>query len=270
MFIPPKKSLGQHFLNSKTAIDLTVEAANISSQDIILEVGPGKGVLTEGLLACAREVIAVEKDDRLIMHLAFKFKQELESGKLKLIAGDILEFDPGNQNLRPGGYKIVANIPYYITGAFLRRFLGTVTAPSLMVLMLQKEVARRIVSRDEKESILSISVKTYGKPHYIETVGKEQFSPRPKVDSALLLVDHISKHAFEKVDEESFFAVLKTGFAKKRKKLISNLSEQYPRELVKTVFQKEGLDENVRAEDLKLEQWKALALLVGKERFQGA
>ena len=262
-----KKSLGQNFLRSKAAIFSIIEAGEIDGHDIVLEVGPGKGILTEELLKVAREVIAVEKDDRLVLFLTLKFKREIEEKKLILIHKDILEFDPEEEGLQAGGYKIIANIPYYITGTFLRRFLSVVSAPSRMVLMLQKEVARRIVARDEKESILSLSIKAYGEPVYIETVKAESFSPQPKVDSAILLVKNISKKFFTEncIVENVFFTLIKTGFGQKRKKLSSNIKEILGgAEKAAAAFSACNIPENARAADAPLSKWKCLA------RFQGS
>ena len=259
MRLNPKKSLGQNFLTSHRVINTIVEIGKVDSHDIVLEAGPGRGILTEALLTCARQVVAVEKDPRLIMHLSYKFKQELEQGKLKLIEGDILRFDPTTEQLQNGGYKIIANIPYYLTGQFLRYFLSHPTAPSRMALLLQKEVARRILATDDKESILSISVKVYGTPSYIETVPASLFTPRPRVDSALLLVDGITKNFFKHTSEDRFFEVLRTGFAQKRKKLRNNLAKLATKEHVSEIFTKLEISENSRAEELSPTKWRALA-----------
>ncbi len=254
-----KKSLGQHFLKSAQAIDAMLEAGVVDSHDIVLEAGPGKGILTESLLNCAREVIAIEKDPRLVFFLAFKFKPQVESEKLKLIADDVLQFDPARALLQSGGYKVIANIPYYITGQFLRHFLSGPVPPSRMVLLLQKEVAERICGRGGKESILSISVKAYGTPKYIQTVEAASFSPKPKVDSAILSISNISKDAFKRLDEGHFFEVVKRGFSQKRKRLMGNLSVFAASEILHSLFKRLELSENARAEDVSIAKWKMLA-----------
>lgn len=254
-----KKSLGQNFLKSVPAIKSLILSGNIEPTDIVLEVGPGKGVLTEKLLEKAQKVIAIEKDRELIGLLQEKFSQEITSGKLELREQDILEFDPSAYGLEPNKYKIIANIPYYITGSFLQKFLESSFQPSRMVLMLQKEVAKRIVARDLKESILSVSVKAYGEPKYIETVKAKYFSPAPKVDSAIILIENISKQFFDTISEEKFFLIIKLGFAHKRKMLIGNLKEQFASHNLEALFNKIGIDEKARAEDLTLSQWKQLA-----------
>ena len=255
-----KKSLGQHFLRSKAALAKIVEAARLSPDDTVLEVGPGEGALTELLLQKAGRVVAVEKDDRLIPILQEKFSDEIASGKLSLIHADILDFDTKRYTLYAKRFKVVANIPYYITGALLRRFLESESQPSAMVLLLQKEVAKRIVAQDGKESILSISVKAYGTAKYIGTVKARAFSPPPKVDSAIIAIENISKdffdtlacHPRENDNEKQFFAMLRKGFAHPRKLLSSNLG------ITAEKLRACGIAEKARAENLSVENWKLL------------
>src|SRR3989344_3385514 len=167
----PKKSLGQNFLKSEKIAEEIVSAGEVGPDDIVLEVGPGKGILTEKLLEKAKKVIAVEKDEELAEFLKDKFKN---NPKLEIIRGDILKFSPmSRRDLDIGRYKIIANIPYYITSHLLRTFLESDCQPSLMVLMVQKEVAERIVGKNE--SILSISVKAYGRPEIIRNVPARHF-----------------------------------------------------------------------------------------------
>src|SRR3989344_7754683 len=181
-----KKSLGQHFLKNEKALATIVKAGNVSVKDTILEIGPGTGALTEKLLAANCQVLAIEKDDKLYEFLKTKFEKEIKNGKLRLIHDDILEFDLSK--LEAISYKLISNIPYNITGAILKKFLETNYQPERMVLLVQKEVAERIVARNNKESILSISVKAYGTPRYIETVKAGSFVPVPKVDSAIMVI----------------------------------------------------------------------------------
>lgn len=250
-----KKSLGQNFLKSERALNSIIEAANISPQENILEIGPGEGALTERLLKTGARVIAIEKDDALCLTLKEKFALE----NLTLINGDILDFNPPEI---VGEYKLVANIPYNITGAIIEKFLSTDHQPKQMVLLVQKEVAERIVAKDHKESILSLSVKAYGTPRYIEKVLAGSFVPAPKVDSAIVSIENISKTFFNGFTEENFFALIKSGFRSKRKKLSSNLSNTYPKESVREAFAKLNLDENVRAEDITVEKWGELSKLL--------
>lgn len=233
-----KKSLGQHFLHSAHYLGLVADAADIAPGDTVVEIGPGEGALTEVLLARGASVIALEKDARLIPVLKEKF-----AGKqFELIEGDALEFSPATHS----SYKVVGNIPYYITGALLRKFLSEEKQPSLLVFLMQKEVAERI-ARSKKESILSLSVKAYGAPLYIKTVPRGAFSPPPNVDSAILKVVDVSRGNFDSTaHEQRFFELVKKGFSSKRKKLGSNLGDIGPLK-------------DARAEDVALADWLKLA-----------
>jgi 16S rRNA (adenine1518-N6/adenine1519-N6)-dimethyltransferase len=247
-----KKSLGQNFLKSKTIVSDILNTAKITSNDTVLEIGPGKGVLTKELLKKASSVIAIEKDSELIKYLNDIFSDEIKDGKLTLIHNDILKVNLSHLNLYSHSYKLVANIPYYITGQIFKMFLESNTPPSKIVLMAQKEVAERIVARDKKESILSISVKIYGQPKLIKKVPARYFSPKPKVDSAILLIDNISTPFKNEGDKKHFFKTLKAGFAHKRKLLKSNL------ECKIEILEKCNIEENARAEDLAIDNWMCL------------
>ena len=277
-----KKSLGQNFLKSEMALRKIIEAGEIKPDDIILEIGPGKGALTEKILEKAEKVIAVEKDRELVKFLKGKFAKEIAEKKLILIENDILEFDPLLISPLAGGekYKIIANIPYNITGAILKKFLTEKNQPERMILMVQHEVAKRIVANDKKESILSISVKAYGEPKMIMKVPARYFSPSPKVDSAVISIKNISRRNFyspleEYSDlksegggntstpsrkratpqegnalEEKFWEIVKAGFAHKRKKLSGNLKKVISNKNSALVSMR-----NKRAEDLTLLDW---------------
>ena len=255
-----KKSLGQHFLRSEKALTNIVAAGELKPNDVVLEIGPGEGVLTKKLLDNDYSVLAVEKDGELFKLLKTKFSKEIKSEKLILEHGDILKFDLSKPVAK--SYKLIANIPYNITGAILEKFLSADHQPELMVLLVQEEVAERIVARDAKESILSISVKAYGTPKYIETVRAGSFAPAPKVDSAIIKIDQISKKFFSGFGEKEFFKMLKAGFQAKRKKLSSNLGVVFDKDFVKKAFETLNLDENTRAEDLSLENWQKLAQIL--------
>ncbi len=255
--IHAKKSLGQNFLKSKKALSAMIAAGNISAGDTVLEIGPGQGALTEQLLATGANIIAVEKDDRLIPILTEKFQKEITAGQLKIIRRDILELD--FDFLKNHQYKLVANIPYYITGLIFRKFLEGPVQPSVIVIMVQKEIADRIVARDGKESLLSLSVKAYGEAKKVMKVEKEHFSPKPKVDSAILAITGISKDFFQGFAEKRFFQVLKAGFAHKRKVLSANCKPLFGARTA-DIFAKIGIAPKARAEDLTLDEWRALAL----------
>ena len=248
-----KKSLGQNFLKSEKALEQIIDAAEIQKGETILEIGPGKGALTKRLLEKTNKVIAIEKDRRSVEFMKEKFEKEIKEGRLEILEEDVLNFDENNL----GDYKIIANIPYYITGEILRKFLSSDNNPSSLTVLVQKEVATRIVARDKKESILSISVKIFGEPKYIATVKKEAFKPSPKVDSAILHISNISKEKLKNVTEERFFEVVKSGFSHKRKQLGSNLKETIKEE---GAFSKCDVNKTDRAEDLSLEQWICLSV----------
>jgi 16S rRNA (adenine1518-N6/adenine1519-N6)-dimethyltransferase len=252
-----KKSLGQHFLTSVRALDAIIEAGKLNCGETILEIGPGKGVLTERLLKAGAHVIAVEKDNSLFESLQEKFAKEIREEQLELVHEDILDFDIKKSGFK--SYKIIANIPYNITGAIIEKFLSEEIQPALMVLLVQKEVAQRIVAREGKESILSLSVKAYGLPRYVETVKAGSFAPAPQVDSAIIAIEGISKGFFANFDEKSFFKLLHAGFQAKRKKLSSNLSVIFDKNEVKKAFEALNLDENTRAEDVDIAIWQKLA-----------
>lgn len=259
--------MGQNFLKSKEALFKMCEASKLNDSDIVVEIGPGKGALTEKLLERVGQIIAVEKDNDLVEILNEKFSEEIKNKKLILLNEDILDFDPlpllrgglGRGELRreeTTQYKIVANIPYNITGLIIRRFLSEVSKPISMTLLVQKEVAERIVARDNKESILSLSVKAYGEPKYIMKVHKRFFSPEPKVDSAIIHIDNISNKYFKNDEEDTFFQLIKAGFAHKRKVLRKNLEELGLKlEKIDEIFKKLGINEKSRAEDIKLDKW---------------
>ncbi len=307
-----KKTLGQNFLKSELALRKIIEVGEIKPDDIILEIGPGKGALTKKILEKAGTVIAVEKDRELIEFLKTKFAKEITTKKIILVEDDILKFnleqdilertlgrsDGDGQRkfsaenfrgeseniLLPISYKIIANIPYNITGAILKRFLTEKNQPERMVLMVQNEVAKRIVASDKKESVLSISVKAYGEPKMVMKVPARYFSPEPKVDSAIIIIKNISRRLFEKNNtspqpspcqgeggngtvqnkildsqafEEKFWEIVKTGFAHKRKKLSGNLKSLKNYEVLTKNDFMQTLG-NKRAEDLTLEDWISL------------
>lgn len=255
-----KKSLGQHFLRSEKALSQIIEAGEIKQDDVVLEIGPGEGVLTERLLALSGKVVAIEKDRELIPKLTERFAEKIKSGKLEILEKDVLEFDP--KDLKK--YKLIANIPYYITGAIFEKFLSSQSQPSIMVVLIQKEVAERIVARDNKQSILSVAVKVYGEPKIVARVPRGAFAPAPTVDSAILSIENISRDFFTgsavagvNLDEDQFFSVLKAVFGKKRAQLGRSLGEYLKnKEKALEIIKSVGLDPKIRPEDMKLLDWK--------------
>lgn len=268
-----KKSLGQNFLKNEAIIDKICLAAELTPTDTVLEIGPGQGALTKKLLPQSGKTIAIEKDDQLFGLLTNLFAHEHEQGTFNLIHGDVMEFNPETLT-NEGSYKLVANIPYNITGAIIEKFLSSSFQPEMMVLMVQKEVAERIVAKDKKtggdgkESILSIAVKVYGNPEYICTVKAGNFNPVPKVDSAVIRISNISRdHFISKHHEEVFFQVMKAGFAHKRKTLAGNLKNILEPELVTEAFLACDLNEKIRAEDLGISDWLSLSKIVYNAQY---
>lgn len=255
-----KKSLGQNFLKSQEALRMMCTAGKVSKDDTVLEIGPGKGALTQKLLEAGATVFAIEKDRDLISLLEEKFSKEIALKKLILINKDILYIDPKDYNLGYGSYKIIANIPYNITGAIIKRFLSETSQPNTMVLLVQKEVAERIVARDGKESILSLSVKLYGVPKYMMKVSKRFFSPAPKVDSAIIAITDINKANIKTPKiEKLFFTILKSAFAHKRKVMRKNLEEIAPMTIIDEMFTTLSIDARARAEDIPFPLWQKIA-----------
>ncbi len=264
----PKKSLGQNFLTSIPARIAIVEAGELTASDTVLEIGPGKGFLTKGLLEKGAYVVALEKDRELIPILNETFASEVASGQLSVTEGDALEFDPApellkanSQMLKAVSYKLIANIPYYITGAILSRYLSHAHQPTMMVVLVQKEVAVRACAQDKKESLLSLSVKVYGTPKLVYKVSKGSFFPIPSVDSAVLQIKNISRSNFKnQYHEAMFFKLIHAGFAHKRKFAISNIKEVFKNNDIQSLFKEISLSEKVRAEDVPLQTWLSISL----------
>lgn len=259
-----KRKLGQNFLKNPRVARELVRAANIKRRDVVIEIGPGRGIVTKELVKRAKKVIAIEKDKKLVEVLQKKFSEETNLGKLELVHADILTFNPSSYAQAEGTYKLVGSIPYYITGALLKRFLSIKEQPKTIAFIIQKEVARRICGPAKaeprnKESILSISVKTYGAPQYVKTIKAREFRPQPKVDSAILIIENISRDFFEKqnINENKFFTLVKAGFAGKRKKLSTNLKGALKKsaDSLSEIFESAGIPSDIRAEDLSLDKW---------------
>ena len=261
-----KRHLGQHFLTSQKALFDMVTAGEVHSGDLVLEIGPGKGVLTKELLEKGAQVIAIEKDTDLLPLLKEKFEKEISKEQLQILPKDILAFDPSILKEYKKPYKLIANIPYYITGAIIEQFLGAKYQPERMVLLIQKEVAERIIARNEKtgnlggkQSILSIAVSVYGQPRVVSKVPAGAFFPPPKVDSAIISIENINRNFFEGISEKKFFEVLKFCFGRKRKQLLGSLTELLEeRTKAISALQKADIPTKARPEDLSKEDWKRL------------
>lgn len=254
MGLSPKKSLGQHFLNNPHVPKLMADAADVRKGDTVLEVGPGTGVLTRELLLRGARVIAIETDHRAIEMLKKTYAAEIAANALTIVDADMRTAKLSDLGLSDHAYKIVANIPYYLSGMLLRTFLETDIQPTTLVFLVQKEVAERI-ARSTKESLLSLSVKAYGEPQYIQTVKKGNFSPVPRVDSAILLIKDISHDRLQGIDEAFFFEMLHAGFASRRKQLVGNLTKKISREQLAHIFSTCEIHPKARGEDLTIQKW---------------
>ncbi|RJQ13532.1 ribosomal RNA small subunit methyltransferase A [Candidatus Parcubacteria bacterium] len=249
----PLKGLGQNFLLNKKVLDKIVESAEINPKDVVLEVGPGLGTLTQKLAEKAGLILAIETDGGLVKEL----KNNLgKNKKVVILEGDILKENLNNLGLKNLNYKLVANIPYYITSKIIKKFLSQEPRPLKLVLMVQLEVAKRIVAKEPHLSILALSVRFFGEPKFIMKVPKNSFWPKPKVDSAIITVDVFDKDVDPKI-EGVFFKLVRAGFAKKRKKLTNSLEITLgiPKEEVLKLLEGLGLGKNTRAQEISLSQW---------------
>jgi 16S rRNA (adenine1518-N6/adenine1519-N6)-dimethyltransferase len=261
------KSLGQNFLVDNEALEKIVNAGEIKPTDTVLEIGPGMGVLTEKLAEKAGKVIAIELDKKLYELLVESRKLKVESGNLQIINANALDFDLSS--LKAKSYKLIANIPYYITSKILEKFLIAENKPESIVLLVQKEVAERICAKPGDMSVLSISVQAFGEPEVVDIIKAESFFPAPKVDSAILKVKSIKWPHFaeatrgkkvESVGEKDFFRTVKIGFAARRKTLLNNLSAGFcvDKGTILNILKNVKLNENIRAQELSISAWEQL------------
>jgi 16S rRNA (adenine1518-N6/adenine1519-N6)-dimethyltransferase len=256
-----KRSLGQNFLNSNYVPKKMCAAGDVRIDDVVLEIGPGVGALTKELLVRGARVVAVEADKRAIHILEETFAPQIASGQLSLHHQDARKLSLSSLGLHDRQFKVVANVPYYLSSFLLRQLLDSDTQPKTLVFLLQKELVTRI-ARDKKMSLLSLSVRVFGDPTYIGTVGRGHFTPQPKVDSAILLVSNINRDRLGAIPGDEFFSLLQLGFGQKRKQLQHNLSAKYQREIIRRSLRQIDLTEAVRAEDVPLEKWLLLCTLL--------
>jgi len=262
----PKKSLGQHFLVDEAVLEHILSAAELGPGDIVVEVGPGLGILTEGLAKQRARVIAVELDSKLVALLK---KRLAAFPDVKIVHADILKVTPQRllqNNLSASelvrGYKVIANLPYYITSPVLRHFLEGESRPSEMVVMVQKEVGEAIAATPGKMSLLSVKTQFYSKPAIISYVPAASFYPPPKVDSVILRMDVYSRPPIEISDVAGFFDIVMHGFSAPRKQLRNSLAHSLgmPPGQVVSLLEKDGIEGKRRAETLSLEEWRKLWL----------
>jgi 16S rRNA (adenine1518-N6/adenine1519-N6)-dimethyltransferase len=251
------KGLGQNFLQDPFALEEIVSAAQIQPTDLVLEIGPGLGSLTRYLAVAAREVVAVELDEKLLPPLRAVLAPY---PNVRLIHGDILELSPGDLALGEE-YLVVANIPYYITSAVIRHLLENEYPPRRIVLTIQKEVAQRICAEPGDLSLLALSVQIYGRPRIAAHIPASAFFPVPRVDSAVLVVDIYNSPLIPHEQLDTFFRLIKAGFGQKRKTLRNSLASGLhisPADAAQFLTQS-GVDPQRRAETLSIEEWGRLA-----------
>jgi len=250
-----KKSLGQNFLVNESILPTIIKAAEIKPGDIVIEVGPGMGVLTKALLDAGAKVFAIEKDFDLIAYLTQKFGN---NKNLKIVHQDALFFDASHFEK----YKVVSNLPFYIASPIIRKFLESTNPPELMVLMVQKEVAEKITAKpgNRERGILTLSVEFYGNAEIVAEVSKNSFKPMPKVDAAIIRIEPKKLHLTgggKQVESKLFFRIVKAGFSAKRQQIHNSLAAtlRLPKDQVISMLKKSNIDPQKRAEDLSLEEW---------------
>jgi len=269
-----RKRLGQHFLIDEEVLGLIVSAAELGHNDVVMEIGPGLGVLTKELARQAGWVLAIELDDKLAAILGESLASFIN---VTVINENVLEVDPAAllegqktkfplEGKGPFDYKVVANLPYYITSPVLRHFLEASLKPQIMVVMVQKEVAEEIVARPGRMSLLSVSVQLYGEPAIISYVPSDCFYPSPEVDSAILKIALYPQPAVEISDKESFFTLVRAGFSASRKQLVNSLAQGLgvPKTETLTLLKMADIEPQRRAETLSLEEWACLWRLYNK------
>jgi len=246
----PKKSLGQHWLKDRTVLANIADEAHISAEDTVLEIGPGLGTLTSELLRRAKNVVAVELDG----DLARKLPGQFPGTSLEVVHQDILEFD---LRTLPENYVVVANVPYYITSKIVQLLTTAVNKPRTIVLLIQKEVAERMAAEPGDMSILAVSAQVYAEVRLGEVVPAELFTPPPKVDSQVVILEIRQEPLVSDEREKAFFRVVKAGFVARRKKLRSSLASglHISKPDAEAMLRAHGISPDSRAEDLTLQNW---------------
>lgn len=269
--VRPNKRLGQHFLTSRKHLARIVEAADLRPADTVLEIGPGLGVLTDALACRVARVVAVEVDASMRVILASTIRNHTN---VEIVGANALDVDPGTlvgtRHGSPGrlvGYKVVANLPYQITSAVLRHVLEAETRPELAVVMVQAEVADRILAKPGDMSILAVAVQFYAMPSLVTRVPSGAFHPPPKVDSAVLRLDVYDEPPVDVTNVDAFFRTVRAGFSQKRKQLKNSVAAGLALEksVASAALEEAGIDPTRRAETLALEEWAALTHAVARQ-----
>lgn len=255
----PNKDLGQHFLTDTHVLEKMVETADLDKNDVVVEVGPGIGIMTRELAKKAKKVYAIEIDPKIaeiLSTICIKYPN------LKIVRGDIRDFDPKGISK----YKVVANLPYYITSHVIKNFLEEKNKPETITVLIQREVAERICAKPGRMSVLSVAVQFYGQPEIKELVSPLAFFPSPKVYSAILKIRVFKEPLFEDVDTKTFFRLVKAGFGEKRKMLINAMSGglAIEKDLMGKLLKKAGVEPMLRAERISLDDWRRIYLVFTK------
>ena len=249
-----RRKLGQYFLRSRQALFATVGALDVSRDMLIVEIGPGKGALTEHILGRYDFVVAVERDPALVEVLQERFSDAISEGRLRVVSGDVRD-DVWLAVVGDRPYAVIANIPYYLTGSLIRGLLTGRRVPTAMSLVVQKEVAERIVRRHRgKESLLSLSVQLFGTASYVQTIARSAFSPQPQVDSAIITIVAIRQPPQD--IQDAFFSIVKVAFQEKRKTVLKKFL--HTPHIQKSLLQN-GVSRTDRAEDIPFAVWLAAA-----------
>lgn len=261
--IKPARSKGQNFLINENIYNDIVKSANLKSTDLVLEIGPGLGFLTMKLAKLVKKVVAVELDDQLADYLQTGIKSA-DISNVEIVNSDILKFNLVKLNGQK--YKVVANLPYNITSIFLRQFLGGENKPEELILMLQKEVAERIVAAPPKMNLLAISVQYYGEPKIIREVKAGNFWPEPQVASAVIKIEVFNCYSRSITDDKNFFRLLKFSFSAKRKMLKNNLAAglKISPKIIETALRENNFNPKARAEELNVSDFKKLFAALGE------
>lgn len=253
----PNKALGQHWLTDRSILSAIADDAQLTKDDTVLEIGPGLGTLTSELLRRAGRVIAVEFD----AELARKLPGQFPGTNLEVINDDILQFDLSKL---PSGYKVVANVPYYITSKIVEKLMTASNKPSVSVLLVQKEVAERIAAAPGDMSLLALSAQIYANAQLGIEVPREYFTPPPKVDSQVVVLEARAEPLVPDAELRAFWRVAHAGFANRRKKLRSSLSAglAISKQDAESLLRTAGIDQNLRAQDVSIEDWRRLVAVL--------
>ncbi len=260
----PQKKWGQHFLTDPRILESIVDAAEVTPADTILEIGPGLGHLTRALARRAGRVVAVEVDAELTAKLQNDFA---DVAHVAILQGDVLDAEPvewitkGGAGLGPApSFKVVANLPYYITSAILRHVLQAAHKPRLLVVMVQRQVAQRIVARPPAMSLLAVSVHFFAQPRIVRTIAAGAFYPPPQVDSAVVRMDVFAQARLDPAETARLFEIVRAGFGERRKQLRNSLARGLSREpdAIAAALARAGILPTRRAETLTLDEWVAL------------